>query len=563
MKPSANEQRITLFPFLAVLICTMGALLVLLIVISKRAQATAQTQREALAAAAAAEDTTHQQALESETEKLAAARDEVAARLAEGRRTLAHIEDHMRRLGEAIRSLQQVEKQLAENPASGDDLDSLKRRLSALLAEKEEIESLIDELRQSNPEQASYRIIPYHGNSGTQRRPIYLECREDGVYFQPEGIHLSEKDFLRPLGPENPLAAGLRAQSSFLREHRSTDAFSHDPYPLLVVRPSGIPAYYAARIAIRSWESDFGYELVDEDTQLDFGTPDPKIARITREAINIARPRHQFMVARAERLQLAGGLSSTASRANGRGRMVETGQGDDGRGFAGGRGQSWDDANRNDWDDSRRHGTDIDRNRGALRRAESVRKSENPAAPLTPPASGAGDSPNPSTTAVPSPAKSGAQLPSSGGPQASSSPDQPPALSLSLGSSNAPSSTEHSPISDVRGKNWALPGASSGAVPFQRSVRIELTPEAITLYSTDPRQSPETISFDASTRDTIEQLVSGIWEHMEHWGIAGRGMYWRPVLNIYVSPGAKQRAIELQQLLKQSGLQINYFNATP
>jgi len=300
MKPSANEQRITLFPFLAVLICTMGALLVLLIVISKRAQATAQTQRETAAAAAAAENTIHQQALEADKEKLAAARDEVAARLAEGRRTLAHIEDHMRRLGEAIRSLQRAEQNLTESPASGDDLESLKRRLSALVAEKEEIESLIEELRQSRPEQASYRIIPYHGNSGTQRRPIYLECREDGVYFQPEGIHLSEKDFARPLGPENPLAAGLRAQSSFLREHRSTDAFSHDPYPLLIVRPSGIPGYYAARLAIRSWESDFGYELVDEDTALDFGTPDPNIARVTREAINIARPRHQFMVARAE-----------------------------------------------------------------------------------------------------------------------------------------------------------------------------------------------------------------------------------------------------------------------
>ena len=125
------------------------------------------------------------------------------------------------------------------------------------------------------------------------------------------------------------------------------------------------------------------------------------------------------------------------------------------------------------------------------------------------------------------------------------------------------SSTDHAPISDVRGKNWALPGASSGAVPFQRSVRIELSPKAITLYSPDPRQSPESIPFDGSTRDAIEQLVSEIWQHMGHWGIAGRGMYWKPVLNIYVEPGAQKRAIELEQLLKQSGLQINYFNNSP
>jgi len=400
MKPSANEQRITLFPFLAVLICTMGALLVLLIVISKRAQATAQTQHEAIVATSAAENAARLEAFASEAKKLAAARDEVATRLAEGRRTLAHIEDHMRRLGESIRSIQQVEEQLAKNPPSGDNLDALKRRLSSLEAEKKEIESLIKELRESHPEKASYRIIPYHGNSGTQRRPIYLECREDGVYFQPEGIHLTEKDFSRPLGPENPLAAGLRAQSSFLREHRSNDAFSHDPYPLLIVRPSGIPAYYAARVAIRSWEADFGYELVDEETPLEFGTPDPNIARVTREAISIARPRHQFMVARAERLQHGGGLSSTATRANGRGRMVEPGRGDDGRGYAGGRGQSWGNTTERNWDESRRHGTDIDRNRDALRRAEAAREAESSHSSLTPGANGSPSTPTKSTKSI-------------------------------------------------------------------------------------------------------------------------------------------------------------------
>ena len=41
---------------------------------------------------------------------------------------------------------------------------------------------------------------------------------------------------------------------------------------------------------------------------------------------------------------------------------------------------------------------------------------------------------------------------------------------------------------------------------------------------------------------------------LKAWGIAGRGMYWRPVLLIEVTPDAEFRYAELKALLDNSGL---------
>jgi hypothetical protein len=43
---------------------------------------------------------------------------------------------------------------------------------------------------------------------------------------------------------------------------------------------------------------------------------------------------------------------------------------------------------------------------------------------------------------------------------------------------------------------------------------------------------------------------------MDSWGIAGRGMYWRPILHVYNAPGAEGRADDLEALLEGSGLEV-------
>jgi hypothetical protein len=54
----------------------------------------------------------------------------------------------------------------------------------------------------------------------------------------------------------------------------------------------------------------------------------------------------------------------------------------------------------------------------------------------------------------------------------------------------------------------------------------------------------------------MEKIVSAVWDQMKSWGIAGRGLYWKPVLNVYVQPGMERRGGELKQLLDGSGLDV-------
>ena len=69
-----------------------------------------------------------------------------------------------------------------------------------------------------------------------------------------------------------------------------------EPYPIMLVRPEGIAAYYAARAALDSWGSDFGYELVGSDWELKYPQPDPQLAALTRKVVDETRLRHREYV---------------------------------------------------------------------------------------------------------------------------------------------------------------------------------------------------------------------------------------------------------------------------
>ena len=139
----------------------------------------------------------------------------------------------------------------------------------------------------------SYAIVPYDGPNRTRRRPIYIECRGDAVVLQPENIVFTEADFDEPLGPGNPLAAAIRAAREQMLLQGSVDPQNAgEPYPLLLVRPAGIAAYDAALAAMKSWGSEFGYELINDDWQLKYPPPDPNLAKAVAQAIYLARQEH-------------------------------------------------------------------------------------------------------------------------------------------------------------------------------------------------------------------------------------------------------------------------------
>ena len=103
------------------------------------------------------------------------------------------------------------------------------------------------------------------------------------------------------MGPGNPLAAALRAAREQLLAQREFDPQAGEPYPLLLVRPEGIAAYYAAREAMKSWGCDFGYELVGDDWKLAYPPPNPRLIEVVRQAIGSARINQERLIAAAPR----------------------------------------------------------------------------------------------------------------------------------------------------------------------------------------------------------------------------------------------------------------------
>jgi len=284
---------ISLFPFLAVLLCTMGSLLVLLVLFSRSAQE--------------ADSAAEQEAIRQRQEELALARDELAWRLeqlqgvrertaedlARARMQLAGIEDSARELIDEFHDLEQTAAALADEAGAAaepaDDEESVESLERTLAEAREALESAREEAATRPP---AYAVVPYAGDKGTHRRPLYIECCIDGVFLQPEGIRLRPSDFEGPPGPGNPLASGLRAAREYLadRPGESGDPTAQ-PYPLLLVRPSGVMAYYAARESLQSWGSDFGYQFIDEDWTLTFPPADPVLAEAESRAIEDARRR--------------------------------------------------------------------------------------------------------------------------------------------------------------------------------------------------------------------------------------------------------------------------------
>lgn len=315
-----SNYEMTLFPFLAVLICTFGALVVLLVVLVQQAKsdAAATVAREAADAAAqqvartdvaweeletAAEDAQWQadmlqQAYQGTQNDIAGQRDK-----------LAHLEDHIQRLKDQMRDMVRREENRQPSASSSAELAQLQSELITSTEQLQKLRSeLADKQAAAEKRKPSFAILPYRGNQGTSRRPIYVECLADRVILQPEGIELLASDFEPPIGPGNPLAAALRAKSDFWAKVHSQDPGR--PYPLLLVRPSGAEAYAACRVALKSWQSEFGYELVPAEMDLAYPESDPQLKSHLEGILKDARMRQQVMrqASAGRHQQLSAGL---------------------------------------------------------------------------------------------------------------------------------------------------------------------------------------------------------------------------------------------------------------
>ena len=280
-----------LFPFLAVLICTLGTLILLLALV-------AQNAGDAIAAATSPtqspEEIEHQKQLveadEAIDSKLSEAtwhrdsvvkmRDKQTAQIDERRTRQTHLEDHIGRLRE---ELQRIEAEVAATQDETTKSSSSQEQIATLKAKIEDEKLKIDKLKADQQNMAPrIVIVPHKGPNGTDRRPIYIECKADGIYVQPGDIAIAAKYLDNNIPGPNPLDAALKTIRLYaMKNYGDVDA----PYPLIVVRPDGIETYAAARHAMRGWDDQYGYELVPNEVKLAYPEPDPAMNEQVDRAI--------------------------------------------------------------------------------------------------------------------------------------------------------------------------------------------------------------------------------------------------------------------------------------
>ncbi len=574
----------SLFPFLAVLICTMGSLILLLVVLARQARLQAsvpdapdfQEEREKIG-----RELEMARLLASQMDQ---SREATNKDLDNARFKLGQIEDHAGELRRQIDALETAWKQF-------DQLEEGKE--STRQAAESELADLEAKIRQQEREvelakveaagrKPAYSIVPYEGPHGTKRRPIYLECRGSGLVLQPEGVVFHASDFQGSLDAGNPLDVALRAVREYLTAQQAVGSEEEEPYPLLLVRPSGIGYFYAGRAAMKSWGTAYGYELIGEDWQLDFPPSDLMLQQTIVKAIEPARRRQQRLIAAAPSrfgggdrpvytvTPHRGGLQSRSgggdrSTTSSFGLQPSGSQGRLGSQYGGGSGDQY-------------GGTSGGTNPGA-------RLGGNPAGTETGGSRfhqpGAGRSASPGTAIYGGQSRgsdassqtSSSQLGfgsegSSGGSRGASNGDSTTGQAgATAGECGDPSPglnfTATQSLAETRGRNWGLPDANQTAVAITRPIRLECHSDQLVIVPEAGLGSPKPIELEQSTEASIDSFVSTVWDYMEGWGRAGRGMYWRPVLNVYAAPDAARRVADLETLLRDSGLLVKRVGQLP
>ncbi len=598
---SDSANSVSLFPFLAVLLCTMGALLVLLVVLAQRAGERVLAEAEPPAVPASPQPVTpaaddEAAGLISQLEKVRAYQSQLAklriqaeARLQEEQQRLSHLEEHTRRTEHELARLALAAQQLqaTENEQSVDQAQA-ERELKRLQKLSAEAEADLEELREQDRGQTSYAIVPYKGPNGTQRKPIYVECRSDGIILHPEGIELKPSDFYATSWPGNPLAAALRATRDHVNAQAAKAGNSEppDPYPVILVRPDGIRQYSLVRAAISSWDATFGYEFIDQDWELEFPeAADPLLARAQGHAITLARDRLRRMIRSAPRrfqgVGLAGkgtgggvgnaqgygvgnstgaessdwqlGLSDQAGSGQGGGMAGQSGLAMDGASEAGVVGQAQQGAP-----------AGIEVAQGGVAGAEQFAGGDLESSQE----SGAGESGQQhgrSGSAGEGDPSSQEGLASVGGAASSGEGGSAGGASSGGASSAGGGSSSSGPtssIADSRGRNWAVKGGGRNSVPIRRPIQIVVRENQLALLPnrhalTGNDTAGQVISLNQPQSQLSDEFVAALRSRIDEWGLAGNGLYWRPVLNLNIAPGADQTAKQVLRLLKDSGVEVS------
>jgi hypothetical protein len=173
---------------------------------------------------------------------------------------------------EGAKARQTDEKQKKQSKAA-------QAELTRLAADLEQMEQTLADLKALRQRQAqTYSLVPYRGKRGENRRPLYVECTSGGLIFHPDRLTLEGAALA-------PSVIRAEVQRRILRQQGEETSAAKKaqpkPYLLMLVRPAGITNYYRTQAALAGLQVDFGYEFLEADWALDFsaeGGPQPWMA---------------------------------------------------------------------------------------------------------------------------------------------------------------------------------------------------------------------------------------------------------------------------------------------
>ncbi|MEL7499446.1 MAG: hypothetical protein AAFN77_17715 [Planctomycetota bacterium] len=578
VRKTRSPATVSLFPFLAVLICTLGVLIVMLVIAAKQADQSAQQAKEE-----ASQDV--QSTIDQLEDQLEGARIKIDGitrarvkgleRFKLSRDNHSRLRNEVRQLSKqvmaareelvvAIERLEASDDQLVasnQNEFDPSELDELRKELQRISEETDQKKTVAPKLIKTR-----YVIAPYRGGGGTFRRPIFIECLKDELRIQPLGIVLSKSEFNLPLAAGNMLDAALLTVREYWQQHDLAGEFG-SPYPLLVVRPDGAETFVLARRAMKSWDDEFGYELVRSDREIDFGNRDEQLAAEVKQAIEMARLRQQALAQRRQALhEQRGGFASGSQRTGYRVSGSAGGFVQDGSEYA----------------SSKPTGPSIE----GAQALKDLKRQINGGAP-----NGKGDETTGTGSQFSQNNRSQSTIQdrsvSRTGHEASLSKDRfdsqagrgrtgqhQTTRSLTQqangSSSSSPTSQPNggngeqgmgSPFADLslagqRGSGWALPTRTTGAVGYVRPIRLICFSDRMELVRST--NGNITIPFDdQQMTQSVDKLINEIWKQVDQWGTAGAGNYWKPQLRVTVVDQGKVRFQQLQGLLFDSGIAVN------
>lgn len=151
---------------------------------------------------------------------------------------------------------------------------SLEQEADALAMERDVLAQELDASKAAlikAQTRSSYAVVPNRAPNGTWRRPIVIECHNGSATLQPGGPTFSLLDLSALLGTRSsPILLAVVRELTRIQGVSGPDGAPIVPYIFFVVRPDGIRPFYDARARLESLGIAFGYELVDQDMEIDY-----------------------------------------------------------------------------------------------------------------------------------------------------------------------------------------------------------------------------------------------------------------------------------------------------